>query len=125
MVRSHKLSSKQKEAIIRYKEIYDILGEDCCDRELFVTAVVRYGYYVREYLSIFGKDIEFSDIFDNKDIPKTIPELDISGSDVAALGVCGKNIGHLLTLLLEDALCGRVKNEKSGLLSSARQKINK
>ncbi len=123
MVRFHKLSSKQKETIIRYKEIHDMIGENFCDKRLLGRAVACYGYHVREYLCVFGKRELFCDIFDDPSIPKNISELDVSGDDLSRLGICGRMIGETLAELLQDAIEGNVKNQKDELLRHVQGKI--
>ncbi|MBR5527579.1 MAG: DUF4093 domain-containing protein [Clostridia bacterium] len=114
-----KLSGAEQKDILQFKDIFDTLeGAEDIQREKGIELIAKYGEFFEKYLEIFGKSALFEDIFANPEIPKSIKQLDISGNDLAALGLCGKDIGNTLDALLIDALSGRTENKKSELLKA-------
>ena len=59
------------------------------------------------------------------DAPRSVSELQINGSELAELGLCGKEIGKMLEYLFEAALDNPMLNEKTALKAIAKDKIEK
>ena len=51
----------------------------------------------------------------------TLKSLEINGNDLIELGMQGKQIGDCLNRLLEQVLCGSLKNEKAALIQAAKE----
>ena len=58
----------------------------------------------------------------NDKIPYKIAHLDVTGNDLLALGLCGKEIGIALAELLGLVISGELKNERGALLAYLTQK---
>lgn len=54
----------------------------------------------------------------------TVKALDVSGNDIAALGLKGKAIGDMLHAVLEEVICGRLANEKEDILAWVNKNMN-
>ena len=57
------------------------------------------------------------------DAPKSLSELKISGADVAAIGLCGKEIGKMLDYLFYLTLDAPELNKKESLILLAKEKF--
>lgn len=115
-----KLTSAQHDEIMQYKEIYDACGENV-SRDAGLELIARHGEFFGEYLEIFGRYCDFADVLDDVCVPKSLRQLDISGSDLAAIGFEGAQIGTALEKLLLCAVCRKVKNKKQELISFAKK----
>lgn len=118
-----KLSCAEQDEINRFKKIFDECGgvDGDIPAETGHLLIAKYGDFFADYLKIFGKYRLFADVFENDSIPKNLKQLNISGSEVAAMGYKGENIGKVLFALLHAAICGKVSNERSELLTYARE----
>ena len=64
-----------------------------------------------------------AEIIENKECI-SVTQLDINGSDIAALGAEGKEIGDILARLLSLVIEGKVENIKFELIKSAKAMMN-
>ena len=74
---------------------------------------------VYRYLKVW----KAAEIIENKECI-SVTQLDINGSDIAALGAEGKEIGDILARLLSLVIEGKVENIKFELIKSAKAMMN-
>lgn len=75
-----------------------------------------------EYFSLCGGSTDLLHQALSSGLPGRISDLDVTGSDLAALGLSpGPDMGRCLNTLLDAVMEGRVKNEKTALLGAAAQ----
>ncbi len=55
----------------------------------------------------------------------SLSALSVKGEDLKALGLEGEAIGEMLNSLLDDVICGNLKNDKEKLLLSAKKRLKK
>ncbi len=81
-----------------------------------------------KFLELSGRNTSiFSNakaVFFSEKRPVSLTELDISGSDLISLGLCGKEIGTALNFLLKEAAYGKVSNQKDMLISHLKSNFN-
>lgn len=111
-----KLSGAEKNIVVKYKEMYDVI--DLCSydekSEDFARLVLKYGSMTEDFLSLFGKG------FNRDGRPVSVKELDISGDDIVSLGFCGKDVGRVLERLFVAVFTRRVQNSKESLKKEAK-----
>ena len=106
-----KLSSKEKEAVLSYKKIYDT---GVC-METLPYLVLKFSKYLEKYSEIFGGNGTISAFFADEDLPKNIKNMNISGSQLENLGFSGAEIRKAQEKIFCDIISRKVENKKEEL----------
>lgn len=113
LIKNLKCDRKSAEKILAFKRIFDALTlEKSTDLEI----ICAYGYTAADYFKIFGSYEKYADVFENPEIPKTVKELQVDGTDLETLGFSGKEIRIALEKLLYLCVKGEIENKKEKLI---------
>lgn len=137
-LRSLKVSNDFSRAVTKIISCSDELEEAHGDREeAFVDALVRYGedcVTKAALLSDFCKNGKLTEVAE-KDITLveelkkkrclSLKELAVSGADIQATGLDGRDIGDALKAILREVSHGRLENEKEEILDFVGNNIKK
>ncbi len=109
------LLSAEKERINAYKNIY----EEMRKKTELPILVIKHGKYLEKYAEIFG-DREILHYYEDKNMPKSIKELNIGGEDLKSIGFAGSDIGRTIEKLFCAVARNEVENEKTKLYAYAK-----
>lgn len=112
LLKELKADRKSAEKIISYKRIFDALKNGISTPFEMIS---DYGYLCAGYFKIFGEYEKYKDIFENPDIPKTVSELKINGTELKEMGFSGREIRDNLKKLLLLCIKGELENKKDAL----------